>query len=209
MKTVLPDEGSPYESVTAALISSEEEIVATCMNSMKSKPEFSVANMYGWGIARRAVALSHGYRSMVEQVNSIGALPMVRMQLDTALRLYAGFFAPKTHAFCKSVLAGEQVDRMKSDSGQKMKDRYLLERVSKKNPWMLDVYKLTSGYIHFSDKHIKEAFREGSGERELTVVIGPTDQGREMKDFHEPSRCMVHLNMIIDTALSDWFERKC
>lgn len=199
---------APYEEVTAALKASEEALIKTCMNSMQSSPAFSVGNIYGWGVGRRAISLSSGYRAMVEQTNSLCAMPMVRMQLDTTLRLYAGFFAPNSLDFAEAVLSGEQIDRIKSDTGERMRDKYLLDRVAKRNPWMTDVYKLTSGYIHFSNKHLKEVF-DIKEDGNLKVVIGPNDYNREPKHFHEPSRCMHHLNLIIDVALSDWFDRMC
>jgi hypothetical protein len=69
------------------------------------------------GIGRRAVALSLGFRTMVEQCNSLCALSMVRMQLDTVLRLYAGFFVNDHQQFCSDVLDGKQINTMKSREG--------------------------------------------------------------------------------------------
>jgi hypothetical protein len=109
------------------------------------------------GVGRRAVALSSGFRVMVKQCNSLCAMPMVRMQLDTAIRFYAGFFVADHQQFCCDVLDGKQINKMKSREGSIMHDSYLVERVAKKNPWMTDVYNSTSGYIHFSDRHIKVA----------------------------------------------------
>lgn len=200
---------APYEDVAAALLRSETGISEICFAHLKTSRGITYADLYGLGNGRRALALSAGYRSMVEQRNSICALPMVRMQLDTALRLYAGFFVEEPVSFCEAVLNGQQIDRIKSDDGQLMRDKYLLERVSSRNPWMKDVYKLTSGYIHFSDRHIKEVFRDGDRENVVDLVIGPNDHGREEKHFHEPSRCMHHLHLIIQVALQDWFARMC
>lgn len=160
------------------------------------------------GIGRRALALSSGFRLMVEQRNSLCALPIVRMQLDTALRLYAGFFVTDHQTFCYDVIHGKQIDRLQSDDGKPMKDRYLLERVAKRNSWIVDVYKFTSGHIHFSNRHIQGAFRAGEGADEQ-MIFGPTDSDRKPEHFLEPMRCMHHLNIIIEFALRDWFARMC
>jgi len=160
------------------------------------------------GVGRRAIALSSGFRVMVEQCNSLCAMPIVRMQLDTAIRFYAGFFVADHQQFCRDVLGGKQIDNMKSDEGCKMKDRYLVERLAKRNPWMTDVYKKTSGYIHFSCHHIREAIRIDKG-RKGQMVIGPNDFDRKPENFLEPMRCMLHLNEIIKFALQDWFARMC
>ncbi|SFI85107.1 hypothetical protein [Methylobacterium brachiatum] len=209
MDLTLLEPTAPYEDVAAALLRSETGISEICFTHLKTSRGITYADLYGMGIGRRALALSAGYRSMVEQRNSICALPMVRMQLDTALRLYAGFFVEDPMQFCKAVFNGKQIKQVNSDDGNQMHDRYLLERVSSRNPWMKDVYKLTSGYIHFSDRHIKEVFRDSDQENVVDLVIGPNDHGREEKHFHEPSRCMHHLHLIIQVALQDWFARMC
>lgn len=65
-----------------------------------------------------------------------------------------------------------------------------------------------SGYIHFSHRHIQEAFRSGEGAN-VQIVIGPTDFDREPEHLREPMPCMHHLNLIAEFALQDWFKRKC
>jgi len=97
------------------------------------------ADFFGMGIGRRALALSSGFRLMTENRNSLCALPMVRMQLDTALRLYADFFVTDHQKFCHDVIQGKHIDQLKSDDGSLMKDKYLVDRVAKRNPWMVGV----------------------------------------------------------------------
>jgi len=199
---------APYDDVAAALLASERAISEVFFGHLKPNKPLTFADLFGMGIGRRALALSSGFRLMTEHRNSLCALPMVRMQLDTALRLYAGFFVTDHQKFCRDVLQGKQIDRIKSDDGSVMKDRYLVERVAKRNPWMVEVYKFTSGYIHFSSRHTQEAIRKGEGTN-AQMIIGPTDFDREPKHFLEPMRCMHHLNLIIEFALTDWYARMC
>lgn len=197
-----------FEDVEAALLASELAIAQAMVDAYQKRSAITHADFYAMGIARRATALSAGFRSMVEQRNSLCALPLVRMQLDTALRLYAGFFAPDHLAFCDAVFRGARLDTMHADDGQQMRDKYLLTRVATRNPWMNDVYSLTSGYIHFSSNHIFEALKT-DGEGGISMVIGPNDHDREPVHFHEPMRCMHHLNLVIECALVDWLDRMC
>lgn len=185
----------------------ERQFSVTVANAYQTRLELTRADFFGLGVARRATAMSAGFRAMVDQRNALCALPIVRMQLDTALRLYAAFFAPDHREFCRRVMAGDHIDKMKSDTGQKMSDKYLRERVSEKNPWMNDVYDMTSGYVHLSGKHIGQAF-DRSGDEGLQLVTGSMDR-REPQHFHEPTRCMVHLAWIIDCALEDWLNSMC
>jgi len=202
------DANASYDDVAKALLSSERAISEVFFWHFKPDKPLTYADFFGMGIGRRALALSSGFRLMVEHRNSLCALPIVRMQLDTALRLYAGFFVINHQQFCHDVIQGTHIDRMKADDGFFMKDRYLVDRVAKLNPWISNVYKTTSGYIHFSDRHIFEALRKGEGEK-AQMAIGPVDFDREPKHFLEPMRCVHHLNLIIEFALKDWFARMC
>lgn len=201
-------EDTSYEEIVAALLVSEESITKACVGHFTVNKSITNADLYSMGIARRSLALSSGFRSMIEQRNSLCALPMVRMQLDTALRLYAGFFSRDHQSFCRDVIAGKQIDRLKGDDGELMKDSYLRDRVAKRNPWIIAVYKMTSGHIHFSDRHVFEALRQGD-DRSFQMIIGPNDADREPSHYREPMRCMHHLNLIIGFALKDWFARMC
>lgn len=155
------------------------------------------------GIARRSCALTSGFKSMLEAKNSLCALALVRMQLDNSLRLYAGFFSKDRMKFSKDVLNGKIISKMKADDNQPMTDNYLARGVSTKTPWVINVYKKTSGYIHFSEEHIKEALRHNGGAN-YEIVIGPNDFDRNEEHFLEPLQCFTHITMMIKVQLEDW-----
>lgn len=205
-------ENVSYVDALAALIASEDLIRKTCQEHMSPKAITS-ACLFGFGVGHRALAVSSGFRTMVEQQNSLCALPLVRMHLDTLLRLYAGFWAANHQSFCHEVLMGAQINRMKDADGHKMTDRFLVDKLTTRNPWVADVYKQTSGYIHFSGRHIRSVMRmEDLGSGDILhgqLVIGPKDYNRQQEDFCESIRCVHHLNLILDFALKDWFIRMC
>ncbi|EPS2706749.1 hypothetical protein [Cronobacter turicensis] len=155
------------------------------------------------GIARRSCSLTSGFKSMLKDKNSLCALALVRMQLDNSLRLYAGFFSKNRVKFSKDVLNGKHINKMKADDNQLMTDSYLARRVSTINPWVINVYKKTSGYIHFSEEHIKEALRHRGGEN-FQMIIGPNDFDREEIHFLEPLQCFTHITMMIKVQLENW-----
>jgi hypothetical protein len=107
-------ENATYDQIVAALIASEQAITQACEAHFTNNKPITYADLFSMGIARRSLAMGAAFRSMVEQRNSLCALPMVRMQLDTVLRLYAGFFVTDHQQFCHEVLRGAQIDRIKS-----------------------------------------------------------------------------------------------
>jgi hypothetical protein len=192
-----------YETIVTAIKASEQVIT----NSFLLPPNtpLTYASLFGMGVGRRAVALSSGFRAMVEQCNSLCAIPIVRMQLDTAIRFYAGFFVEDHQQFCCDVLDGKQINKIRSDEGELMRDKYLVEHVSMIYPWIQGVYDETCGYVHFSNHNIQEAIqihKTAHGE-----MISLRDFHRNPIDFLEPMQCMLRLNGIIKTALRYWFEK--
>src|SRR5277367_1434699 len=97
-------ERASYDEVAKAFVDSEREIYGAFTKHFVPDKQLTYADFFGMGIGRRTLALSSGFRSMVEQRNSLCALPIVRMQLDTALRLYAGFFVTDHQKFCEKVI---------------------------------------------------------------------------------------------------------
>lgn len=185
------------------LLDKTDENIKNLFMQLANK-DFDNTFLLGAGIARRSCALTSGFKSLLKDRNSLCALALVRMQLDNSLRLYAGFFSKDRNKFSKDVLGGMPINKMRSDDNQKMSDNYLAKRVSEIYPWVLPVYKKSSGYIHFSAEHIKEAFRRKEGNN-FEMIIGPNDRDRTASDFLEPLSCFTHITMMIEVQLQDWF----
>jgi len=190
-----------YLDLMKGLDRADEEIKCLFLN-MANK-DFNYDFFMAIGIARRSCALTSGFKAMLKDRNSLCALALVRMQLDNSLRLYAGFFSKDRIKFSKDVLNGKIISKMKADDNQPMTDNYLARRVSRVNPWVINVYKKTSGYIHFSEEHIKEALRHRGGGN-FDLIIGPNDFDREEVDFLEPLECFTHITSMIKVQLEDW-----
>ena len=109
------------------------------------------------GALNRSKAQIAGFRSLLQARNLICAGALLRLQLDTACRFYAAFLVEKPHEFALAVLGGEQVCRLKDRSGQRMTDRYLVNKLGEEYEWVPRVYERTSGYVHLSATHILSA----------------------------------------------------
>ncbi len=169
---------------------------------------FGCQHLYLMGIARRSLAQARAFRSCIKDLNWLVAAALLRLQLDTVLRLYALYWVADPEDFAARVFAGEQVDRMKAADGEQMSDRYLREKIKSQNAWVDSVYKNTSGLIHFSSRHMHAAIRlkdERTGM--IEGFIGPTDPNHVIEDFAETIEAFFHCTAIICVACDDWFER--
>ena len=106
------------------------------------------------GVYSRALSLLEGFIVLLESRNFMAASHLVRPYLDNFLRLFSAWLAKNPHDFITKVMKGTKIDSLKDQDGQFLKDWYLRNKASEIYPWIKGVYNNTSGYIHFSSKHI-------------------------------------------------------
>lgn len=108
------------------------------------------------GTYSRALSLIEGFIVLLESKNYMAASHLVRPYLDSFLRLFAAWLVEDPHYFANEVMKGEKVDIFydSKNEKQRLQDWYLRDKASEEYPWIKDVYNTTSGYIHFSRKHI-------------------------------------------------------
>lgn len=194
--------------VLANIERSEREIIDIYSGPVSTPGPVGYQHFYLFGIARRALAQSAAFRQMISSRNSIVASSLLRLQLDTVLRLYALFWVADPEEFSHKVFEGVAIDKLKAADGSVMNDKYLKARVAEKNDWVPPVYAETSGYIHFSHRHIKAALQmKDSATGQAQVMIGPHDVGKSVSYYGELLRAFLHLNMMIPVAAGDWFSR--
>lgn len=184
----------------------EGEILALYKTQISAGGSVGCQHLYLFGIARRALAQSKAFRQMVDSRNSLVANSLVRLQLDTMLRLYVAFFVADPDDFATKVFEGTPINKIKDAKGKLMTDSYLRDRVATQNDWVTSVYGETSGYIHFSNRHIHAAIAMKTKEIGLTEIqIGPYDVGKPIAYYGELVRAFLHITMMIPVAAADWF----
>ncbi len=123
----------------------------------------------------RSLALISGFCTLIESQNFLAGAPLVRLQLDSCLRFSAPWYASDMNEVAEKVFHGVQVRNLKDRAGNKMTDGYLVKKLAVHHPWVSEVYKHTSGFIHLSEKHIFNALHVADKE-ERTVVLKVSNQ---------------------------------
>ncbi|PZU05998.1 hypothetical protein [Sphingomonas sp.] len=147
--------------------------------------------------AKRSVALPEGFTAMIRARNFHAAAPMVRLQLDTALRVAALRFVPDPHAYAAAVMGGEAVYKLKDDTGARLTDHRLLERLGATFPWITTVYRDASAFVHLSARHLWTSIAAIDEAEHLVVFqISPEDPARVGEDQYYDAvdafyRCLV------------------
>lgn len=123
----------------------------------------------------RSICLLSGFISLIESRNFVAASPLVRLQLDNCIRLSAATIVDDPHQLSINIMKGVPVRKQRDKSKQLMSDQYLVENLTKKNPWIRDVYNNTSGYIHLSEKHFFNAIRVSGENEQINLKISDVD----------------------------------
>lgn len=151
----------------------------------------------------RTVNISKAYTTLIRDNNFIAAAPLVRINLDTLLRLYASIVSEfDRNAFASKVIGGELIKKMKFAGTKKdLRDDTLYLELSKVEgmEWVSDIYKAGSSFIHFEKSHIFSSLKiADEKERTLNMTIGFHD---EFIPESEKSGSAVWMNKIIDSII--------
>lgn len=159
-------------------------------------------DFYISGIVNRALSLISGFEILIQNKNYLSALHLVRPHLDNYMRLHAAWLCSDPHDFANRVWNGERVDSIKGRDGKYLKDGYLKQKVSEDHPWIENVYNESSGFIHFSNKHIAGAVHT-KGDH-ITASISKADNEVPNKDKLETIMCMVEITNCIANNIFGW-----
>jgi len=127
------------------------------------------------------------------------ARALLRMHMDTVLRLSAYEYVDDPESVASAVLGGEHLRKFKSSEGQHLKDHYLVERLTTHEPWVKTVYEYTSGYVHFSERQVFDAVAELGTDEERTVYfsVNDTDENYPESSWSEVVACFNHLTLLL------------
>lgn len=86
-----------------------------------------------------------------------------------------------------------------------MTDRYLVQRLSEEYSWIKNVYDQTSGYIHLSDKHIYNAFKQPANSAKLSeMVVGVGDNFLGDEPYIEATEAFIEATKILLKHATGW-----
>lgn len=156
---------------------------------------------------KRSMCNISAFVTLIKDENFPTAASILRLQIDTFLRLFSAWQVNKPHDFATSILAGNQINNEKDKLGNKMRDSYLCSLAKKEIPWIEKVYKETSGYIHLSSKHIfnslspKEPIKEG---RNIDINISEKDSFVTDELKKEAIAAMINISEHILYYIEGW-----
>lgn len=104
-------------------------------------------------ILQRSLLLTDGFIDMIEKRNLLCAKPLIRLQIDNAMKLNAVNEVADPEEFVYHLVSGWRIDKYRSKDGIPLADFYLKDCLNDRYPWVADMYQELSSFIHLSDKH--------------------------------------------------------
>ncbi len=164
-------------------------------------------DLFATAVYKRSMSLIDGFIKMIPE-NFICAAPLLRLQVDNLLRLYAANrVSVNIHEFAMDVLGGTSIKDMrdKDNPKQKLTDAHLVQKFKHIEPRIESLYKETSGYIHLSEKHIYNSVNiTGGAEGKIEAYISEKDQFIKDEERIEAATAMIVITEKLFWLLEGW-----
>lgn len=160
-------------------------------------------------VFKRSMSLIAGFCLLIRDKNFICAAPLVRLQLDNALRFFATSLVKEPHKLAVDFIGGTPIKNFRDEkTGDKLNDHYLVTKLSalgEQFKWVADLYKSSSGYIHLSEKHFFNSTNTKDKEpMKFATVFGANDNFITIEDRIDAANAMIETTKIVLFLLDSW-----
>jgi len=133
----------------------------------------SYVGHYATSIVSRSVSLIKSFELLFNNKIYSTAISLIRLQIDNCLRLFAISLCNPEYLL-EEVKKGKSVRSLKDRDGIKMQDVYLINKLGEFMPSFKSLYEETSGFIHFSNEHLKanNKISQKDGDLYIQTLIG-------------------------------------
>tara|TARA_R110001583_G_scaffold137296_2_gene288974 strand:- start:140 stop:763 length:624 start_codon:yes stop_codon:yes gene_type:complete len=152
------------------------------------------------GALKRSLSLASGLHALVLSKNMTCSRAIVRMEIDTISRLLAYTYVDEPSDMARAIMGGKPLNTFKCRDGKKLRDGYLIDKMSEEYSWVKAVYKYTSGYVHFSEKQMFDSIDSLGDDEERTIklLISEEDNNFPAESWIEIVQCFNEMLAILN-----------
>jgi hypothetical protein len=197
---------APPPNVWEALYVEHDAVVEKVLAFSSPTPESPIEIIMAVAI-QRSRHLVQAYLKLLPDRNLTAASALIRMQLDSVMRVNACFLVVDPMQIWNVLKTGDPWNRVQSTENQPLSDAYLHQKLSEKFPWATDVYKQMSGYIHLSRPHLESA-TEGESFLGMYVRQGAAGQHVSDKEVAENAQLFHRVTQALLELCTDYVKRR-
>ena len=124
-------------------------------------------------ILKRSLDLVDAFQVLIRRWNFNAAAPLLRIQLDSVLKLSYLSQTEGADNVGRVMLSGKSLRHLKDREGKPLTDARLRDYARPSCPWLDKVYKETSRMVHLSEKHFSITVQSLSEEdRGVSLAVG-------------------------------------
>jgi hypothetical protein len=152
---------------------------------------------------QRSRHLLQAYVLLLNSKNLTAASALIRMQLDSLMRVNACFLVENPLDLWQALKNGDPWSRVKSKDGKHLTDAYLHDKLSEKIDWASETYTQMSGYVHLSRPHLESAVK---GENFLGMIIkqGPAAENVTEAELLHNSELFIRVTRALLVMCSEY-----
>lgn len=170
-------------------------------------------DLFCGAIINRTLNLNRGFILQMKDKNFISAAPLVRISLDSLLRLFAAFQVDyNIDDFAQKIMRGESINKLKDKTGTLMQDHHLVKQLSKEFgfSWVKSVYDAGNEHVHFTSQHVFASVSLDDDPNSITIhgVMANDDSFMEMKEKVWAVKAMTQISTGIQDYLEVWINYK-
>jgi hypothetical protein len=164
-------------------------------------------------VVNRVVNINSGFCHLMRNRNFFAAAPMVRINLDSLLRIFASYQTDlDRNSFALAVMGGEEIRKMKfAGTTERLQDVNLVRKLSEVDgmQWVKQIYDAGNSYVHFGDAIFFGSRIIDEEKRMMYQSIGLHDS---FVPDDQKVGAAIWMNLIIDSIILQcqiWMWEKC
>jgi hypothetical protein len=154
-------------------------------------------------VLQRSRAHLQAFVALLAQRNLLAASALIRMQLDSVMRMNACFLVDDPMDLWNVLREGRGWGSVRDRDGKKLRDVYLHEKLSERFDWASDVYDRMSAYIHLSRPHL-EAPAEGEDFLGMRIFQGATGAQVTDEELYESAEVLMKVTSALLTLCEEY-----
>jgi len=168
-------------------------------------------DLYCVAILNRTVNIIRGYVALVRDENFIAAGTLVRIHLDSFLRIFASTIVNmNVDEFSMKVMSGKSIRSFMDKNNNKLNDKFLVGELSKikQFDWVAQLYDIGNKYVHLSEKHIFTSSKLGEEPRSIVGGIRLNDEFVKIEEKIAGTNWMIKITSGILEFINLWIKQK-
>jgi len=129
-----------------------EDIVLSVERLYPSGSGLHICDHVVIGVLNRTADLLDGILLLTDNWNFVAAVPLVRLLVDSLIRLMYLESRPDRDTLAKKVLAGTSFRELRDTDKAKLTDRRLVDLAARRYRWVSEVYAQTTDFVHLSHR---------------------------------------------------------